>query len=217
MKPIIKIKLTIAISLIMAGCFFSANAEEKPSVPYRLPEIHETLTSTYDVANNLIERAYKSVRENSPFAEIEEQENQSDKHNSLVDKMAEYAAKFLGTRYRLGASGPKAFDCSGFVGYIFKQFGITLNRSSRAQYTQGEKVDKSDLKPGDLMFFSSRSSGKGRVGHVAMVVEVKDDGSLTFIHASTKKGVTYQSFPDNGYYSRNFIGARRIIDINTKA
>ncbi|MDE7146272.1 MAG: C40 family peptidase, partial [Duncaniella sp.] len=140
-----------------------------------------------------------------------EDEGSNIAESGIVDKMAEYAAKFLGTRYRLGAAGPKAFDCSGFVGYVFKQFGITLNRSSRAQYSQGEKVDKQDIKPGDLMFFSSRSSGKGRVGHVAMVVDVNEDGTLTFIHASTKKGVTYQKFPDNGYYSRHFIGARRII------
>lgn len=140
--------------------------------------------------------------------------NESNESNGLVDKMADYAAKFLGTRYRRGAAGPKAFDCSGFVGYVFKQFGFTLNRSSKAQYTQGEKIENTDIQPGDLLFFSSRSSGKGRVGHVAMVVDVKEDGTMTFIHASTKKGVTYQKFPDNGYYSRNFIGARRIIGTN---
>lgn len=188
----------------------TGNAEEKHT-PYRLPEAHKV--STFETANNLIERAYESVRENSPFAEIEETEELAE-NNGIIDKMAEYAAKFLGTRYRRGAAGPKAFDCSGFVGYVFKQFGITLNRSSKAQFTQGEKVDNSDIKPGDLLFFSSRSSGRGHVGHVAMVVDVKDDGSLTFIHASTKKGVTYQKFPDNGYYSRNFIGARRIIGSN---
>ncbi|MDE6859961.1 MAG: C40 family peptidase [Duncaniella sp.] len=201
-------KSSIILSIITIACSFNAKADETHA-PYKLPAAH-TVSTTFDVANRLIERAYESVRENSPFTEIED-EGSNIAESGIVDKMAEYAAKFLGTRYRLGAAGPKAFDCSGFVGYVFKQFGITLNRSSRAQYSQGEKVDKQDIKPGDLMFFSSRSSGKGRVGHVAMVVDVNEDGTLTFIHASTKKGVTYQKFPDNGYYSRHFIGARRII------
>nr|WP_303643252.1 C40 family peptidase [uncultured Duncaniella sp.] len=118
----------------------------------------------------------------------------------------------LGTRYRLGATGPNQFDCSGFIGYVFRNFGFNLNRDSRSQYLQGEHIDKGEIKPGDLLFFSSRSSGKGRVGHVAMVVDVNNDGSCRFIHASSsKRGVVYQNFPDNGYYSRHFIGAKRII------
>ncbi|WP_286332066.1 C40 family peptidase, partial [Duncaniella freteri] len=133
-------------------------------------------------------------------------------HSELVDQMKEFAAKYLGTRYRLGATGPNQFDCSGFIGYVFRNFGFNLNRDSRSQYLQGEHIDKGEIKPGDLLFFSSRSSGKGRVGHVAMVVDVNNDGSCRFIHASSsKRGVVYQNFPDNGYYSRHFIGAKRII------
>ncbi len=80
------------------------------------------------------------------------------------------------------------------------------------QYAQGSEVPKEDLKPGDLMFFSSPRSGRGRVGHVAMVVDVDpDSGKCTFIHASTSKGVSYQTFPDGGYFSRNYIGAKRVI------
>lgn len=190
----------------------STAAEQTNPTPYPLPASHAI--STIDVANGLIERAYESVRENSPFAQFEEEDSSDDMQ--LIGEMTDYAAKYLGTRYRLGASGPKAFDCSGFIGYVFKKFGFNLSRTSRAQYTQGEKVNKSDLQPGDLLFFSCRSSGRGKVGHVAMVVDVKDDGSCTFIHASTKHGVTYQKFPDNGYYSRHFIGAKRIIG-STKA
>ena len=80
------------------------------------------------------------------------------------------------------------------------------------QYLQGEKVNPKNLQPGDLLFFSCRSSGRGNVGHVAMVVEVDPETrSCTFIHASVKKGVTYQKFPDNGYFDRHFIGAKRIL------
>lgn len=111
-----------------------------------------------------------------------------------------------------GAVGPRNFDCSGFTSYVFRNQGIELPRTSRMQYTQGEKVDRSDLRPGDLMFFSSPRTRKGVVGHVGMVVSVDEEsGSVTFIHASTSKGITYQKFPDGGYYSRNYIGAKRVI------
>ncbi len=131
----------------------------------------------------------------------------------ITDNLKNFAAKFIGRRYVWGSTGPKTFDCSGFTSYIFRNAGVTLNRTSRMQYTQGEPVkNTSDLRPGDLMFFSSPRSGKGRVGHVAMVVEVDDNGkSLTFIHAASSKGVSYQRFPDGGYYSRNYIDAKRIL------
>lgn len=178
--------------------------------PVNLPEVtpsevnhEEYLAGAFDVA-----------RQNSPFTLLEKQaakavENAVD----VAYDMADFAAKFLGTRYRLGSSGPKAFDCSGFTSYVFRNFGIDLLRTSRAQYTQGEKVDKNDLKPGDLLFFSSRSSGRGNVGHVGIVVDVNEDGSCRFIHASTKRGVVYQNYPDGGYYQQHYIGARRVIGV----
>lgn len=130
----------------------------------------------------------------------------------ITDNLTKFASQFIGRRYVWGSTGPKTFDCSGFISYIFRNAGVTLNRTSRMQYTQGEPVKTSELRPGDLMFFSSPRSGKGRVGHVAMVVEVDDGGeSLTFIHAASSKGVSYQRFPDGGYYSRNYIGAKRVI------
>lgn len=131
----------------------------------------------------------------------------------ITENLKNFAAKFIGRRYVWGSTGPKTFDCSGFTSYIFRNAGVTLNRTSRMQYTQGEPVkNTSDLRPGDLMFFSSPRSGKGKVGHVAMVVDVDDNGkSLTFIHAASSKGVSYQRFPDGGYYSRNYIGAKRIL------
>ena len=130
----------------------------------------------------------------------------------ITDNLTKFASQFIGRRYVWGSTGPKTFDCSGFIRYIFRNAGVSLDRTSRMQYAQGEPVKTSELRPGDLMFFSSPRSGKGRVGHVAMVVEVDDSGkSLTFIHAASSKGVSYQKFPDGGYYSRNYIGAKRVL------
>lgn len=136
----------------------------------------------------------------------------------VANGVTEIASTFLGRKYVWGATGPKSFDCSGFTSYVFRSQGIELPRTSRMQYTQGEKVDRDKLRAGDLMFFSSPRSGRGRVGHVGIVVDVDHEtGSLTFIHASTSKGITYQKFPDGGYYSRNYIGAKRVIDQNPAA
>ena len=199
------------ILTILTTIACAAVASAEPSVNgYPLPAKH--FKSVVDTSEELVKRAYENARENSPFAAIDGEEEINPETGELVSRMKDFAASFLGTRYRLGAAGPKQFDCSGFVGYVFRNFGFNLSRDSRSQYLQGERVEKDQLKPGDLLFFSSRSSGKGRVGHVAMVVDVNEDGSCRFIHASSsKKGVVYQNFADNGYYSRHYIGAKRII------
>ncbi|MCM1293206.1 MAG: NlpC/P60 family protein [Bacteroides sp.] len=129
-----------------------------------------------------------------------------------VDDLTKFASTLLGRKYVWGAVGPKNFDCSGFTSYVFRQHGIDLPRTSRMQYNIGDKVEIPDLQPGDLVFFSSPRTKKGVVGHVGIVHSVdKENNSMTFIHASTKKGIAYQKFPDNGYYSRNYIGAKRVI------
>lgn len=128
----------------------------------------------------------------------------------MAGEVIDYAKQFLGTRYRRGAKGPSAFDCSGFTSYIFRKFGINLGAASGTQSTEGEAVELADARPGDLMFFSGARAGK-RVGHVGMVVDVHDDGSISFIHASTSKGIAIDRYPDGGYYSKRFISVRRVI------
>lgn len=123
-----------------------------------------------------------------------------------------YAKTFLGRPYRRGSKGPSAFDCSGFTSYVFKNFDISLNSSSRSQYLQGEKVELDEVRPGDLLFFSGRRGGKSIVGHVGMVVSVDDNGVVTFIHAATSGGVRYDKYPDGAYYSNRYIGAKRVIE-----
>ena len=198
-------KYILAFVIAAAPCVASMSAKN-------LPSQHMAAANSLQQANPFFNDAMENARLNSPFAFAEvPAAEETESANPLLSEITDYAAGFLGTRYRLGASGPSRFDCSGFTSYVFKKFGVALNRDSRSQFLQGEAVEASELRPGDLLFFSSRSSGRGRVGHVAMVVDVNPDGSCTFIHASTKKGVTYQRFPDGGYYQRNYLGAKRII------
>lgn len=130
----------------------------------------------------------------------------------LVSDVIDYAKTFLGRPYRSGAKGPTAFDCSGFTSFVFKDFGINLNSSSSTQYLQGTHIDLEDVMPGDLIFFNGRKISKTRVGHVGMVIEVDDSGCITFIHAACGSGVKIDKYPDDGYYSKRFIGTKRILE-----
>lgn len=132
----------------------------------------------------------------------------SGKTPSMIDDLLAEAKKYIGRPYIHGAKGPKAFDCSGYTSYIYKQFGYNISPGSRIQYTQGEPVARKDLRKGDLVFFTSRSSGKN-VGHVGIVWSVNHQtGDFSFIHASLK-GVKISEF--KGYYVPRYVGAKRII------
>lgn len=131
----------------------------------------------------------------------------ADTDQLLNDLLAE-AKSHLGKRYSRGSKGPNAFDCSGFSSYVFRQFGYNLSPSSAAQYGQGEKIDRKNLRKGDLVFFTGRRIGNS-VGHVGIVVSAEENGDFKFIHAATSKGISIASC--SGYYEGRYLGARRII------
>lgn len=120
-----------------------------------------------------------------------------------ASKILKDAEQFLGLPYIYGGSTPKGFDCSGFTSYIFKQNGITLHRVSKDQYKyDGVKVTKSELQPGDLVFFGSN----GVVGHVGIYA-----GNGKMIHSPrTGKSICYTSIETN-YYTSHYIGAKRVL------
>lgn len=198
---------------MLVMCAVAVSASAQALLPERHSEISKEKSDMAKiVASTFLDQSLEDASKNSPFAGIADFVTPPTAEPQLASSMVNYAAKFLGTRYLLGGTTPRAFDCSGFVGYVYRNFGINLDRTSRQQYLQGDKVNVGELQPGDLLFFSCRSSGRGNVGHVAMVVSVdKESKSCRFIHASVKKGVSYQKFPDGGYFSRNFIGAKRIL------
>lgn len=84
---------------------------------------------------------------------------------SLADRLFEEAAQHAGKPYSYGATGPGSFDCSGFTGYVFRQVGINLPRSSQDQRNAVPRVSAENARPGDLMFSHDSS---GRVYHVAI-------------------------------------------------
>jgi len=137
--------------------------------------------------------------------------------SELADRIIDDAYSFLGTPYRYGANGPKAFDCSGFTRYIYRHYGYELGRSAKGQASDGRTVegDISALQKGDLVIFGSK--GNTRIGHVGMVVDTAPDGStFRFIHASSE-GVNITDFSTSTYYKQRFKGARRILPDFNKA
>ena len=143
-----------------------------------------------------------AARENSKAISSETEE--------LLNDLLSEARSHMGKRYSRGSKGPNAFDCSGFSSYVYRQFGYSLSPSSRDQYNQGEKVDRKNLRKGDLVFFKGRST-KGGVGHVGIVVDADEKGNFTFIHAATSKGITVSNC-NEPYYAARFVGGKRVID-----
>lgn len=114
----------------------------------------------------------------------------------------DFASSMLGVRYRYGSSSRSATDCSGMVLQAFRSVGIKLPRTSREMSKVGASVPKSQLKPGDLVFFKTRGS---RISHVGIY-----HGSGKFIHASSSGGSVRIDSINDGYYSRRFAGAKRV-------
>lgn len=120
-------------------------------------------------------------------------------------RVLDVANQYLGCRYSYGASGPNAFDCSGFTSFVYRQLGITLNRSASGQTQNGTYVSRSELQPGDLVLFRHHGSSKAAT-HVGIYA-----GGGQFIHASTNDYTVRYDNLDSAYYSGIFIGGRHIL------
>lgn len=115
--------------------------------------------------------------------------------------LIEYAKQFLGLPYVYGGSTPKGFDCSGFVKYIFGQFGVQLSRTTYSQVNEGVYVPKDQLRMGDLVFFAPG----GNINHVGIYIS---DGN--FIHSTHTGDVVKISSINSGYYANHYYTARRV-------
>ena len=114
------------------------------------------------------------------------------------------AKSYLGTPYLFGGSTPKAFDCSGYVQYVFAQEGYKIPRTADIQYDKvGQRTrSKGELVPGDLVFFETYEPGASHVGIYL--------GGGDFIHASSVKGVTISNLSDS-YYAEHYYGGKHLV------
>jgi cell wall-associated NlpC family hydrolase len=126
----------------------------------------------------------------------------------LADSILERGMSLIGTRYRFGGTSEAGFDCSGFIGYLFREeAGMNLPRSTREMINvNAPLVARSALKPGDLLFFATNGR-RGRVSHAGIYL-----GDNQFIHSSSRKsgGVRVDSLGDS-YWNKTFIEAKRAL------
>lgn len=198
---------TLFTTIILASCGLIASAQTSEKTLSAHQRLHQQQLAN---VNSKLDKSVISdmLKEDVAKRETANSSILSSESSQLINDLLIEANKHIGKPYVHGAKGPSRFDCSGFSSYVYKQFGYTLSPSSRTQYTEGVKVERNDLQKGDLVFFTSRSSGKN-VGHVGIVVSADNKtGKFKFIHASIK-GVKISEF--EGYYVSRYIGARRII------
>jgi len=124
----------------------------------------------------------------------------------LGEQIVDFALGFVGYKYVYGGASPSpGFDCSGLVSYVMSNHNISVVRTASGQYrSNGVRVKKADLAPGDLVFFSS--NGGRSVTHVGIFI-----GDNEFVHASRPGVGVVISRLDSAYYTRVWYGAKRLI------
>lgn len=164
-------------------------------------QVHEKNVNTQGTANT--EPSNTSAIENCTslqfkYAQLLNMDVESLTNNLLFEEIE----KWWATNYKYGGSTQKGIDCSAYTGVLMNDvYGITMARTARAQYAESERVDKADLKQGDLVFFHTKRG----VSHVGLYL-----GNCYFTHAGSSTGVTISNL-DEVYWSKRFISGGRII------
>ncbi|MBV7440307.1 C40 family peptidase [Weeksellaceae bacterium TAE3-ERU29] len=211
MKKVIKFPLLLGILLIITSCgtttnYLSQNTQTitTPKYKNKLSKIKISLKKPvidYNKVESILDDQKEEVLEelsNATFVSY---------FDLTINKLIQEAESYIGTPYRLGGTSRSGIDCSAFMQRIYEIEGIDLPRVSRSQASIGIPVSRGELQRGDLIFFSTTS--RSRVTHVGMVYDVTDDGQVSFIHASSSRGVVVSSLEES-YWAKRFRVARRI-------
>ena len=192
-RPLRAVRLLLAV--VVLGLAFPALAQEAVVPGMGLENI--------SAAANAATTQSASITPAIAKPKADEAAAEAAKPGNGVQTLLKRALALLGTPYRWGGTGTNGFDCSGLVGYVFKTaLGVELPRVSRDMANTGQRIDRSSLTAGDIVFF--KVHGK-RVDHVGIYV-----GNGQFLHApSTGKDVMVSRL-DQGYWSGKFMEARRV-------
>lgn len=199
------LRLAPLVPLALVTFLFGCSTQSSVTQPEQFAQYQNSVTaqSSARQAHNL--RAQQSLEVEEELAEFTNET--SYQLPLLADSILERGKSLIGTRYRFGGNSTAGFDCSGFIGYLFREeAGMTLPRSSRDMMKiDAPQVSRHDLKPGDLLFFST--AGRGRISHAAIYL-----GDDQFIHSSSRRsgGVRIDSLDDT-YWSKTFVEAKRAL------
>jgi len=163
----------------------------------QLPRLPANTALPADLAELAEDLAARSADEEQPASFLS-------RAGDRIGATLERALDFLGVRYKRGGGSPETgFDCSGFVRHVYQEtLGLLLPHNAKAIAQQGQRVDKDELKPGDLVFFNTM---RRAFSHVGIYL-----GDNLFIHAPRAgKRVRIEDMTDS-YWRRRFNGARRI-------
>ena len=195
----------LALVTLLFGCAaqMPASQQQSQSPQFRDAATAQSASKRADYASALLDDEVATEDELAQFAD-----NKPYRLPVLADSILERGKSLIGTRYRFGGtSTTSGFDCSGFIGYLVREeAGMSLPRSSREMINiDAPLIKRNDLKPGDLLFFST--AGRGRVSHAGIYL-----GDDQFIHSSSRRsgGVRVDSL-DDAYWSRTFIEAKRAL------
>jgi hypothetical protein len=132
--------------------------------------------------------------------------------SDIRNQIQNFAFRFLGRPYRSSGKKPATgFDCSGFTGFIFRNFGMKLKSSSVAQATEGRLVSVKEAKVGDLAFFGRKGrKGKVWVNHAAIVIS-KPGQPLAIIHSASNKGIVVTKVSESRYWKNSLLFVRNVL------
>jgi probable lipoprotein NlpC len=128
----------------------------------------------------------------------------SNSHQSVIKT----AQDFIGTPYKLGGTDKHGIDCSGLAMICYQSENIKLPRTADAQAETGKRIYIGELQTGDLVFFTDKKGGS-KITHVGIVHTTNHPTSVTFIHASTSKGVREDELM-TGYWRDHYVKASRV-------
>ncbi len=124
-----------------------------------------------------------------------------------VDKMINYAKKFIGVPYVFGGTGDGGFDCSGYTQFVLGKYGTELPRNARSQKEFSKPIKIKEVQKGDLLFFS-RNRSKHNITHVGIVISEPGE-DIVMIHASSSQGIMITNVTTNTYWSPKLVAAGR--------
>ncbi|MBB6497933.1 C40 family peptidase [Pedobacter cryoconitis] len=131
--------------------------------------------------------------------------------NKTSNQLIDFAKTLIGIPYRYASSNPSiGFDCSGFVSYVFHNFGVNVPRSSTEFNQTGTPVKLENAKVGDVLIFTGTNPRRRVVGHVGIIASITGD-TIQFIHSTSGKahGVTITTL--NPYYKSRLMRAVSIL------